>query len=62
MTWAVALEGRRDRSGILFYVDDLDEAESLAQELRQRGQHVVVRESRASGIPLGARGGQVAYR
>jgi len=43
MTWAVAIAGRTDRAGILFLMDDRDEADSLAAELRQHGQRVVVR-------------------
>ncbi len=42
MGWAVTLEGRSDPQGIVLLIDDRSEAESLAREIRARGQRVVV--------------------
>lgn len=42
MSWAVTLEGRSDPRGIVFLIDDLAEAESIADEIRTRGPRVVV--------------------
>jgi hypothetical protein len=43
MTWAVALDGRSDEEGILLLLEDREEAESIAVEVRRRGHRVVVR-------------------
>ena len=43
MTCAVALDGRSDPEAILLLLEDVVEAESIAVELRSRGQRVVVR-------------------
>jgi len=43
MTCAIALDGRSDAKAILLILDDVMEAESIANELRGRGQRVVVR-------------------
>jgi hypothetical protein len=37
------MEDRDDRGGILLILDNLDEAKSIAEELRERGVRVVVR-------------------
>jgi hypothetical protein len=41
--WGVTMEGREDPGGILLIIDNLDEAKSIAEELRERGVRVVVR-------------------
>ena len=41
--WGVSMEDRDDRGGILLILDNLDEAKSIAEELRERGVRVVVR-------------------
>ncbi len=41
--WAVALEGRADVGGVLLLVDDEEDAESIAVEMRRKGHRVVVR-------------------
>jgi hypothetical protein len=43
MGWAVAIEGRYGPEAVLMVVEDRFEAESLATEIRLRGQAVVVR-------------------
>jgi hypothetical protein len=47
MDWAVILEGRADRATVLMILEERDTAETIAAELRERGQPVVVR-----GYPL----------
>lgn len=42
MCWAVALEGRYDREGVLMLLADRAEAESIAAEIVARGSRVVV--------------------
>ena len=42
MGWALRLEGKTGPAGILLLVDDKNEAESLAQEIRRRGTRIVV--------------------
>lgn len=42
-SWAIALEGRSDADGVLLLSDDRWEANSIATEVRRRGQRVVVR-------------------
>ncbi len=42
MGWAVTLEGRSDPQAIVLLIDDRSEAESIASEIRARGQRVVV--------------------
>jgi hypothetical protein len=49
--WSVSIEGREDRGGILLVVGERIEAESLAEEIRQRGVRVVARPIR-DGSPL----------
>ncbi len=44
ISWAVTLEGRSDPGGIVFLIDEREEAESIAHELRSRGTRVVVRQ------------------
>jgi hypothetical protein len=39
----VTMEGREDQGGILLIIDNLDEAKSIAEDLRERGVRVVVR-------------------
>jgi hypothetical protein len=43
MEWAIALDGRSDAAGILLLLEDRQEAESIAIEVRRRGHRVVVR-------------------
>ena len=42
MDWAVVLEGRMNREGVLMLLDDRGTAESIASELRRKGQRVTV--------------------
>jgi hypothetical protein len=42
MDWAVVLEDRIDREGVLMLLDTRSEAESIAAELQLRGQKVIV--------------------
>lgn len=42
VTWAVSIDGRIDREAVLFLVEERDYAESIAIEMRRRGQRVVV--------------------
>ena len=42
MGWAVTLEGRSDRRGIVVLIDDRAKAEHIASEIRTQGQRVVV--------------------
>lgn len=39
----MTLEGRVDPAGIVLLVDDKEEAESIAQEVRRNGTRVVIR-------------------
>lgn len=43
MGWAVTMEGRMDPGGIVLLIDEREEAESIAREIRSRGPKVVVR-------------------
>ena len=43
MGWAVTMEGRTDPRAILLLVEEREEAESIASEIRSRGTEVVVR-------------------
>lgn len=43
MSWALALEGRSDRAGVVLLIDDEREAESIANEVRRKGIRIVVR-------------------
>lgn len=43
MGWALTLDGRMDRAGILMLIEDREEAESLAHEIRRNGTRIVVR-------------------
>lgn len=40
--WAVTIEGRSDRRGIVLLVEDRAKAESIATEICARGSRVVV--------------------
>lgn len=42
MSWAVTLEGRTDRHGIVALIDDRAKAEHIASEIRTQGPRVVV--------------------
>lgn len=63
MGWALTLEGRVDPAGIVLLVDDKDEAESIAREVRRNGTRIVIRPYPSgemstrlgiSGVPLSA--------
>jgi hypothetical protein len=41
--WAIAIDGRTDPGGIVVVLDEREEAESIASEIRRRGPRVVVR-------------------
>jgi hypothetical protein len=61
MGWAVRLEGRTGPAGILLLIDDKNEAESIAQEIRRRGTRIVVSPYRSTelvrpGLPVQAAG------
>lgn len=43
MGWALTLEGRADPAAIVLLVDDKEEAESIAQEVRRSGTRIVIR-------------------
>ncbi|HEX6393677.1 MAG TPA: hypothetical protein VFZ97_09560 [Acidimicrobiales bacterium] len=43
MGWALTLEGRVDPAAIVLLVDDKEEAESIAQEVRRNGTRIVLR-------------------
>ena len=43
MGWAVTMEGRADPGAIVLLIEEREEAESIAQEIRSRGTSVVVR-------------------
>lgn len=43
MGWAVTMEGRADPAAIVLLVEEREEAESIASEIRSRGPRVVVR-------------------
>ncbi len=43
MSWAVTMEGRVDPAAIVLLLEERDEAESIAREIRDRGTRVVVR-------------------
>ena len=43
MTWALTLEGRSDRGGIVLLIDDRGEAERIATEVRLKGIAIVVK-------------------
>jgi len=43
MGWALTLEGRADPAAIVLLVDDKEEAESIAQEVRRNGTRIVIR-------------------
>ena len=43
MGWAVSMEGRLDQAAIVLLIDEREEAESIAKEIRSRGTKVVVR-------------------
>ena len=62
MGWALTLEGRVDPAGIVLLVDDKDEAESIAQEVRRNGTRIVIRPypSGEMSTRLGISGGPVS--
>ncbi len=43
MEWAVTVEGRTGPEAIVLLLDERREAETIASEIRARGQRVVVR-------------------
>lgn len=43
MGWAVTMEGRADPAAIVLLIEEREEAESIANEIRSRGTRVVVR-------------------
>ena len=43
MGWAVTMDGRSDPGGIVLLIEEREEAESIAREIRTRGPRVVVR-------------------
>jgi hypothetical protein len=43
MGWAVTVEGRIDPGAIVLLIEEREEAESIAREIRSRGTQVVVR-------------------
>jgi len=43
MGWAVTMDGRSDPGGIVLLIEEREEAESIADEMRTRGTQVVVR-------------------
>jgi hypothetical protein len=43
MAWALTLQGRADPAAIILLVDDRDEAEIIAQEVRRNGTEIVIR-------------------
>ena len=46
MSWALTLEGRSDRAGVVLLIDDEREAERIASEVRRKGIQIVVRPHR----------------
>ena len=55
MGWAVAMEGRVDPGAIVLLIEEREEAESIAREIRSRGTRVVVRPYPARSVPTPAR-------
>ena len=51
MDWAITLEGRADQGGIVLMLDDREDAEGIAAEMRRKGHRVVVR-ARAERDPV----------
>jgi hypothetical protein len=43
MGWSVIIDGRADPGGIVLLLEERNEAESIALEMRSRGTQVVVR-------------------
>ncbi len=43
MSWALTLEGRADPAGIILLLDDKEEAEIIAREVRRNGTPIVIR-------------------
>lgn len=60
MAWALRVDGGADPAGILFLIDDKDEAESIAHEIRRNGTRVVVRHHPSRGVISGAGAGAAA--
>ena len=49
MGWALTVDGRVDRAAILMLVEDREEAESIAHEIRRNGTRIVVRPYPSAG-------------
>lgn len=43
MSWALTMEGRNDREGVVLLLDDEREAQRIAGEVRRKGIQLVVR-------------------
>jgi hypothetical protein len=43
VSWALTLEGRFDLASIILLLDDKEEAEIIAQEVRRNGTPIVIR-------------------
>jgi hypothetical protein len=43
VSWALTLEGRADPAGIILLLDDKEEAEIIAREVRRNGTPIVIR-------------------
>ena len=50
MSWALTLEGSLDPAAIVLLVDDKEEAESIAQEVRRNGTRIVIRQYPPTGL------------
>lgn len=50
MGWALTVDGRLDRAAILMLVEDREEAESIAHEIRRNGTPIVVRPYREPAV------------
>ncbi len=61
MSWALTVEGRTDPAGIVLLIDEREEAESIAQDIRRNGIPIVIRpyaareKSAGVGLSPGAR-------
>jgi hypothetical protein len=65
MAWALTLQGRADPAAIILLVDDRDEAEIIAQEVRRNGTPIVIRPypgQEPVGSPRPASGGLTAQQ
>ena len=43
MEWAITIDGRTDPAAIVVLLEEREEAESIAEEIRRRGPRVAVR-------------------